>query len=193
MDNKGWIKIERSIIDHWIFQDAEYLRAWMMILILANHKDVVTLVNKIPTLVPRGSFHSSLTKLATLLGWDKRTLVRFLAHLETEQMLTTTRTTNGTTFFVVNYGKYQGDGTTECTTDGTAHGTAHSTADGTAYGTADGTADGTETRMIKNGKNGKNEKNNARAREESARYLNTSFRNFEERHTDYEALFGGDL
>ena len=72
MANKGWIKIERDIVDHWVFQDAEYFRAWMLILLMANHETAKILINKVPTVIPRGAFHSSITILAGKLGWTRK-------------------------------------------------------------------------------------------------------------------------
>ena len=140
--SKGWIKIERDIVDHWVFQDAEYFRAWMLILLMANHEEKTILIDKTPTKLPPGSFHSSIQKLAKRLNWDKRKMARLLDSLENEKMLSSKRTSHGTTFFVENWGKYQ----------------SQRTANGTADGTSDGTADGTQTRMIKNDKEGEEAK-----------------------------------
>lgn len=176
---EGWIKIERSIMDHWIFQDAEFFRAWIMMILMANHEDRTILVDRQPKLIKRGSFFTSITKLSERLGWDRRKTVRYIEALKNDGMLTTDGTTHGTTLTIVKYDFYQGRRTTDGTTDGTAD------------GTTDGTTDGTQTRMTKNEKN---EKNNARAREGTSAFgpvKKTSFHNFAERHTDYDALFKG--
>lgn len=143
MANKGWIKIERDIVDHWVFQDAEYFRAWMLILLMANHETAKILINKVPTVIPRGAFHSSIAIMSAKLGWTKKRTIRYLKMLEMDEMLTTKRSACGTTFFVVNWPKYQGKGSTYDTADDTAHDTAHDT------------ARDTQTRMIKNDKEGK--------------------------------------
>lgn len=140
--SKGWIKIERDIVDHWVFQDAEYFRAWMLILLMANHEEKTILINKTPTKLVPGSFHSSISILASKLKWTKQRTLRFLALLETDRMITTKRTSNGTTFFVENWGKYQGVRT------------ADNTARNTADNTADHTAGNTQTRMKKNDEEG---------------------------------------
>lgn len=141
--NKGWVKIERDIVDHWVFQDAEYFRAWVLILLMANHEDAKILINKVPTVIPRGAFHSSIVILAAKLGWTRKRTNRYIEMLEMDAMLTTKRTAHGTTFFVENYGKYQGQGTAKGTTDDTARDTSHDT------------SRDTQTRMIKNDKEGK--------------------------------------
>lgn len=141
--SKGWIKIERDIVDHWVFQDAEYFRAWVLMLMMANHEDAKILINKELVEIPRGAFHSSIMILSAKLGWTRKRTNRYIQMLEMDAMLTTKRTTHGTTFFVENYGKYQG------------HGTTKGTADDTSGDTTDDTTDDTQTRMKKNIKNGK--------------------------------------
>ena len=143
----GWIKLNREIMDHWIFQDAEYFRAWVMMLMMANHDGTTILVDKVPVKIQRGSFYSSILSLSGQLKWSRKRTTRFIDMLEAEKMVTTKRTANGTTFCIVNYSKYQAGGTTDATTDSTARGTTR--------GTTDGTTRGTETRMIKNDKNDK--------------------------------------
>lgn len=178
---EGWIKVERAIVEHWVFQDAEYFRAWMLLLIMANHKDAKILVSGKPTVIKRGSFLTSTYKLAERLGWDRRKVMRFIRRLESDGMLlingttdgTTNGTTNGTTLTIVNYEKYQGHGTTN----------------GTTNGTTDGTTDGTQTRITKNDKEGKEARARARSSMEGWTVKKTGFHNFEERHIDYDALF----
>lgn len=35
----GWISLYRSIQEHWLWKDAEMLRAWLDLLLLANYED----------------------------------------------------------------------------------------------------------------------------------------------------------
>ena len=182
MEKHGWIKIDRALLDHWVFQNADYLKAWIAILLLANHEDRTILVDRNPVLIRRGSFFTSISKLSERLGFDRRKTVRLIEALKKDGMLSTDGTTHGTTLTIVNYDKYQGRGATDGTTDGTAN------------GTTDGTTDGTQTRKKKNEK----EYTEARARSyERAKgtgsdlgpVRRTSFENFEQRHIDYDAMF----
>ena len=138
--SKGWIKLERSIMDHWIFQDAEYLKAWLLFIFLANHEGKTVLINKVPTEIPAGAFHSSLSKIAAMLNWNRKRVERYIEVLKKDKMLDTKRDSGGTTFFLINYGKYQG----------------RRDSNGTTNGTTDGSTHGTQTRMIKNDKEIKN-------------------------------------
>lgn len=148
MSNNGWIKLHRQITDHWIWQDAEKLRAWIDILLMVNHEERKVLVNGNLITIRRGEKLTSITKLAERWGWSRRRVVRFLELLEGDDMCTSNRTTNGTTLKVVNYAEYQDFSTPKRTTVDTANGTADST--------ADDTADSTQTRMNKNNKNDNN-------------------------------------
>lgn len=180
MEKHGWIKIDRGLLDHWVFQNADYLKAWITILLLANHEDRTILVDRHPVLIRRGSFFTSVCKLSERLGFDRRKTVRLLEALKKDGMLTTDGTTHGTTLTIVNYDKYQGRWATDGTTDGTAN------------GTADGTTDGTQTRRYKNDKEKEETRRRAYARMNGLDYgpvKRTQFDNFEQRKTDYDALF----
>lgn len=113
--NDGWVKITRSCASHWIYSEKPYdkFHAWVDLILLASHKDVKLLIEGELRLIKRGSFHTSILKLADRWGWDRKKVSRFLVSLERDGMVTTDRTTHGTTVTLVNYEKYQGQGTTD--------------------------------------------------------------------------------
>ena len=131
---EGWIKIERAILDHWIFQDAEYFRAWMYILLTVNHEDRTILVNHTPTKIKRGTMLTSIAKLAEKLGWSRSKTHRYIKLLISEKMITKSGTPSGTLLTVVKYGFYQGQWNTH----------------DTPGDTPDDTPGDTQTRMYKN-------------------------------------------
>lgn len=139
-ENGGWIKLHRKIVDNWIWEDAEYFKAWVDLLMMVNREDKQIPFNGHIVTVKRGQRITSIYKLANRWHWDRRKVVRYLALLEEAEMCTTERTTNGTTITIVNYSIYQDS----CTTNGTTKRTTN--------GTTDGTTDGTQTRSkeIKN-------------------------------------------
>lgn len=126
---KGYISINRSIEDHWLWQQKPFSKgqAWIDLLILANHAEVKQPHGDTVNIYQRGVVHRSIYFLAERWGWDRRTVKRFLNVLESDEMVSVNGTTNGTTITIVNYGKYQNGGTTHGTTDGTTHGTTHGT------------------------------------------------------------------
>ena len=115
-ESKGFIKLERSIFEHWIFQDAEKFKAFVDLIQLARWKDEKLLIgNKLIT-IPRGSYYTSELKLAERWGWSRNKTRDFLKLLESEKMITKKGTSKGTTLTITNYEFYQGEGTTNDTT-----------------------------------------------------------------------------
>lgn len=118
---KGWIRLHRSILDNWVWDDKpfSYGQAWTTLLILANHADNKALFNGDVVVVKRGTFITSYYKLSELFGWSRKKTTRFFELLEKDGMVTTERTAKGTTVTLVNYDIYQCCGTTDDTTKGT--------------------------------------------------------------------------
>ena len=56
----GWIKISRSITDHWIFSNAVYFKWWIDLLLMANIKDNDVLVGAQVVKLKRGQMIASL-------------------------------------------------------------------------------------------------------------------------------------
>ncbi len=155
MKNSGWIKLHRQIIDNWIWEDAEKLKAWLDILMMVNHEDKTTLIGGKLVTIHRGEKLTSTLKLAARWGWGRARVRTFLELLERDGMCTTDRTANGTTIKVSNYAEYQGFQIQQKPTNDTTDSTTDSTTDRTT----DSTTDRTQTINIKNTfKNIKNDK-----------------------------------
>lgn len=144
---KGWVKIDRSLADHWLYNDKPFNKsmAWIDLIILADHKTHITMWRGNPTEFKRGDVNISISELAERWGWDRRKVKRFLKCLEDGSMVVLKVTRKRTIIKLVNYGIYQDKRTTNGTTDGTRD------------GTSDGTTDGTYLRIIKNNKEQKEE------------------------------------
>ena len=152
----GWIKIHRQIQDCFIWKEKPYdkARAWIDLLLSANHRDKKLLIDNDVVVIARGSYMTSTVKLADRWGWSRNKVLRFLNVLESEQMLNTKRTQNGTLITIVKYDDFQCSDTADETTYGTTNGTADETSDRTS----DRTADETQNKNIRI-KEIKNEKN----------------------------------
>lgn len=133
MSDKGWIKIHRQIQDCFIWQEKPYdkARAWIDLILLANHSDKKLLIDNDIVVIERGSYMTSTVKLANRWGWSRNKVLRFLNVLESEQMLNTKRTPNGTVVTIVKYEVFQYGDTADETTDETTDGTSNETADET--------------------------------------------------------------
>lgn len=112
-ESKGFIKLERSIFEHWIFQDAEKFKAFVDLIQLARWKDEKLLIGNNLITIPRGSYYTSELKLAERWGWGIKKTRSFLKLLENEKMITKKGTPKGTTLTVTNYDFYQSEGTTK--------------------------------------------------------------------------------
>ena len=111
----GFIKLDRSIFEHWIFQDADKFRAFVDLIQLARWKDEKLLVGNELIIIPRGSYYTSELKLAERWGWSRNKTREFLKLLESEKMITKKGTSKGTTVTIENYRIYQDEGTTKDT------------------------------------------------------------------------------
>ena len=149
---KGYIKLDRSILDHWLWSRKPFGmgQAWIDLILLANHKDVKRYRDGKVKTFQRGTITTSYDTLAERWGWDRKKVMRFISVLISDGMVSKNGTTHGTTVSLVNYDKFQGGGTTDGTTDGLPMGLPMDYR---------WTADGTQTKMNNNDNNDKNEKN----------------------------------
>ena len=111
----GFIKIYRSMFDHWIYADAEKFKAFIDLIQLARWKDEKLLLGNDLITVPRGSFYTSELKLAERWGWSRHKTRDFLKLLESDGMITKKGTSQGTMLTIENYSFYQDEGPTEST------------------------------------------------------------------------------
>ncbi|HCW9408104.1 DnaD domain protein [Staphylococcus aureus] len=86
----GWISIDRSIQNHWLFKEKRTFskfEAWIYLLMEANHsKAKVPIGNQIVT-VERGQRLTSILTLSDLFNWSRFKVKTFLDLLESDGML----------------------------------------------------------------------------------------------------------
>jgi len=107
---RGWIKVDRSLLEHWVFQDPLLLKVWIYVLLTANYeaKTLPACYGSIE--IQRGQFFTSIRKLAARLDMDKGTVTRKLKALQSEGMVfTDSNVGKGTLITVCNYCLYQGN------------------------------------------------------------------------------------
>ena len=115
----GWICLYRDIQNHWVFQDAEYFRAWVDLLMLANHeKNTFILKGQLVT-CDRGQVGYSQQALGKRWNWHRDRVKRFIVLLEKDKMIAHQSTHLNTTITICNYSIYQDKATTEATADTT--------------------------------------------------------------------------
>ena len=104
----GWICLYRDIQDHWIFSDAEHFRAWVDLLLLANHEDTTIMLKGQVVKLLRGQVGWSQVALASRWKWGHRDRVsRFLKKLSNEGMIELETTHLNSVITICNYCKYQ--------------------------------------------------------------------------------------
>ena len=105
----GWIKLHRSIKENWIYDNPEYLKAWITILMDVNHKGNKVLLGAELVDCPRGSSLNSLSTWASKFGhtWTIRKVRTFLKLLENDKMIDRQGLSKTTRLSVCNYGTYQ--------------------------------------------------------------------------------------
>ena len=105
----GWVKIHRSIQDHWIWENPVKLKWWLDLIMMANHQENKILINGELVIVSSGERHTSEDKLATRWGVSRNTVRKFLTLLEKDGMISMKKSRQtGTTYKVLNYNVYQG-------------------------------------------------------------------------------------
>lgn len=101
-----YICLYRSILDHWVFADEKYFRAWIYILLSANHKDNKTTFDKSVIVIKRGQFITSQRKLAESWNVSLPTVHKMLDNFKNEQMIDFETNQKRTLITVVNYDVY---------------------------------------------------------------------------------------
>jgi DNA-binding transcriptional regulator YhcF (GntR family) len=105
----GYIKLYRGIFDEF-WQDEKFSKssAWIDLLLSANYEDKTMMIDNKVVVVKRGSFITSIQKLAARWKWSVNTTKRFLNTLEVNKMISRLSTCRYTLIDIVNYAKYQG-------------------------------------------------------------------------------------
>ena len=151
-DNKTYIKLYRKVMDNAIFLELPYDRwhAFEFLLLKARRFPTVTILKGKPIKLEVGQLICGEDKLASIWGWSRGKVKRYLDMLENLGMIKKNGTPYGTLITIENYTKYQGECSYSDTTDDTT--------DGTSRDTSDGTSDGTHKKNVKKDKNDKNVK-----------------------------------
>lgn len=108
----GWIKIHRSITNHWLYTEKRVFskfEAWNDILLTVNYTDAKTIIKGSLYEVKRGQSILSLDSWSKRWNWDKSKVRRFLNTLQLDNMIVIKSDTVTTQLTVCNYESYQGE------------------------------------------------------------------------------------
>src|SRR5210317_2255507 len=87
MYSKGFIKIERKLSEHWIFQDSEKLKWWLILLLEVNYLPGKVMIGNNLIQIDKGQSAKSLRSWAKLLNTGTKSVVSFFDLLESDKML----------------------------------------------------------------------------------------------------------
>jgi hypothetical protein len=81
LDDGDWIPVFRKLRESWIWKEADYLRAWMDILMMANRRESTIRFRGAVLHVEPGQLATTYQSLAKRWGWSRARVQRFLAAL----------------------------------------------------------------------------------------------------------------
>lgn len=106
----GWIKLDREITSHWIFEDSWKFRNWIDLLTLVNHSEQKVNIKGTVLTCFRGQTLCSLDTFARRWKCDKSKVRRFLKLLEDDSMIELQSEHITTRLTICNYDTYQSEG-----------------------------------------------------------------------------------
>lgn len=111
---EGWIKLHRKIIEHWIFSNPHYFRAWVIMLFTVNYEPKKVLISGHLIDCDRGQSVLSLESWVDLFGvskkngsWTFQKVRTFFDLLEQDEMITKENMIKTTRITICNYNTYQ--------------------------------------------------------------------------------------
>jgi len=126
----GWVKLNRSITEHWLWNDGEPFskgQAWVDLFTQANFKPTTISIKGKLINIGAGETARSEVTLAKDWKWSRGKVRRFLEKLKNERMIEQRAVQVTSVITICNYKAFQVSDTAGGTVDGTAHGTVGGT------------------------------------------------------------------
>ena len=103
----GWIRVQRGIIDHWVFSEADALKLWVYLLMSANYEDKSRMFNGRLTQVKRGQLIYGRHAVSQRLGISEAKLRRYIKQFIKDEMISQQTTNKYSIITITCYEKYQ--------------------------------------------------------------------------------------
>lgn len=103
----GWIKLYRDVRSNWVWQNSDYLKWWLDILLEVNHTDTKFVIKSKLYECKRGQKLYSLDTWAKRWKTNKSKARSFLMLLQSDGMIELKNETQTTRLTVCNYDSYQ--------------------------------------------------------------------------------------
>lgn len=116
----GWIRLHRSIQEHWVFQDEKKLKWWLTLLLEVNYQDKKVAIGNELFDCKRGESIRSLRSWAKVFNTTPDTVRHFFKMLQKDNMIKVESIGVSTHLKICNYDTYQSDLDTNKTAPDTA-------------------------------------------------------------------------
>tara|TARA_R110002153_G_scaffold155545_1_gene307604 strand:+ start:307 stop:924 length:618 start_codon:yes stop_codon:yes gene_type:complete len=103
----GWIRVERGIVEHWVFSEADALKLWVYLLMSANYEDKSRMFNGHLTQVKRGQLIYGRHAVSQRLGISEAKLRRYMKQFIKDEMISQRITNKYSVITITCYEKYQ--------------------------------------------------------------------------------------
>lgn len=100
MAERGYIIVMRDIQDSWVWDDANYLKWWLDISMMARYKEGSYAKGTQIVTIPIGAFHTSLVSLANRWGVSRKRVTTYISMLEKDGYIRTESDRFGTTIYL---------------------------------------------------------------------------------------------
>jgi hypothetical protein len=110
---EGWIALHRKITNHWVYDDSDFFKVWVTMLMDANHTSKRRMFNGVLTTIERGQLLFGLQAFSSKSGVSISKLRRILAELEAEGMISRQKTNKYSLISISNYDTYQNSNSQE--------------------------------------------------------------------------------
>jgi hypothetical protein len=107
MDNQGYIKLYRKILDNPISKKPEYCWLWCILLMKANHKETDIIFNGKKEKIKIGEFITGRKQLSLESGISESKIQRILKYLEIEHQIEQQTNNKFRRILIINYKQYQ--------------------------------------------------------------------------------------
>ena len=105
--DKGWIKLHRQLLNHWIFIDPVALKIWIYLLLIVNHEEKKVLIGGELMAIKAGQTITSIRKIAAETDTSRYKVSRTLEAMKKDGMITTKNIQHGTLVNISNYKRFQ--------------------------------------------------------------------------------------
>lgn len=103
----GWIRLDRSFVNHWLASRDDYAMAWIKLLLSASYETNKVLVENSLIELKAGELLASERFLCTKLNWTRDKVRSFLTLLETENMISRVYNHKISIVKIINWEEYQ--------------------------------------------------------------------------------------